>query len=86
MNATELYEKNLPIEGKLECKAGKIFRKLKLKKKVFCWGDESLHEATIDFLAKAGFEHRSFRGAGHWPMIDCREAFYTFLREFLSGA
>ncbi len=84
-NATELYEKNLPIEGKLACEAGARFQRLGVKK-VFCWGDESLHEATIDFLAKADFKNRSFRGAGHWPMIDCQEEFYGFLRVFLAGA
>ena len=84
-NAIELDKRNPHVEGKRECEAGARFRRLSVKK-VFCWGDESLAAPTKEFLTAVNFTDQPFLGAFHWPMIDCREEFYTFLREFLSGA
>lgn len=80
-NATELYKMSLPIEGKLACIAGERYLKLKVKK-IFCWGEDSLKPVTQDLLVKKKIENQSFRGAGHWLMIDCQEEFYQFLAAF----
>jgi pimeloyl-ACP methyl ester carboxylesterase len=51
--------------------------------KLYCWGTNSLDPATQQLLARHALPNRSFPGAGHWPMIDAPEVFYTGLRDWL---
>jgi pimeloyl-ACP methyl ester carboxylesterase len=83
-NAKEMYEKNQPLPGRLECVTGRTYASLKIPK-VFCWGSESLARGTLEFLESASLKHRKFEPAFHWPMIDQADQFYPFLADFVGA-
>lgn len=82
-NAREIVQRNQPLPGRSESKMGMTYAGLKIPK-VFCWGNESLAEGTLDFLDRASLHHKRFEPAFHWPMIDCAKEFYSFLGQFLA--
>jgi len=84
-NATELFQKNQPLEGRRECLTGIAYAGLAIPK-VFCWGSESLSKGTLEYLDSASLCHRKFEPAFHWPMIDRAEDFYPFASDFLKSA
>jgi len=83
-NAKEMYEKNQPLAGRLECVTGRTYADLKIPK-VFCWGSESLAKGSLEFLESASLKHRKFEPAFHWPMIDQADQFYAFLADFVGA-
>jgi pimeloyl-ACP methyl ester carboxylesterase len=68
--------------GTLSDEIGVLFTSLSIPK-TFCWGAESLHENTVQFLKDSvAFPHQKFENASHWLMVDQAEEFYPFLDAF----
>jgi pimeloyl-ACP methyl ester carboxylesterase len=63
---------------------GRIYADLRTPK-VFCWGSESLSKESREYLKNKALSHKEFKQAFHWPMIDRPDAFYAFVKEFISG-
>lgn len=81
-NATEVFQKNQPLQGRKECLTGITYAGLTIPK-VFCWGSDSLNNGTLEYLESASLQHRKFEPAFHWPMIDQADDFYPFVSGFL---
>ena len=50
--------------------------------KLFRVGTRPVMESARRFLTKNGLEYRVFDVASHWIMLDKREEFYSFLKDF----
>jgi len=50
--------------------------------KLYCVGTRPVMESARRFLTKNNLECRGFDVASHWLMLDKREEFYSFLKEF----
>jgi hypothetical protein len=86
-----IHERFLPIEMVKRSRSpeengstpvGNTYKSLAIPK-IYLWGMESLSERTREFLAFEGLLNQGFSGAGHWPMIDASEDFYSALADFL---
>jgi len=51
--------------------------------KLYYWGEQSTTEETQRLLAQKKIPHRSYRGAGHWPMVTTPQSFYSAVRRFI---
>ncbi|MCP4269499.1 MAG: alpha/beta hydrolase [Candidatus Brocadiaceae bacterium] len=81
-NAIELSQRNISLPGKYKSEIGRIYCTLSIPK-IFCYGTESIHPETIDFLKENRLAYQVFDDAFHWLMIDKPKEFYTFLYEFV---
>lgn len=82
-NAREIQEQSQPVAGTPACANGETYTSLPLPK-LYCWGGKHLSETSQRFLSHAGLQNRAFQAAGHWPMVDCPEEFYSALEAWIT--
>jgi pimeloyl-ACP methyl ester carboxylesterase len=82
-NSLEMMEQSRNPKENGETIIGETYRSLVIPK-IYLWGMESLSAQTRTFLAGERLLNRGFPGAGHWPMIDASDDFYSALADFLT--
>ena len=53
--------------------------------KLYYWSAESTPEETQRFIVEHGIPNRQYAGAGHWPMVETPDAFYSDMSAFFAS-
>lgn len=80
-NAIEILERTKLTSGSPLTRMAQDYLNVSLPK-LYLWGTESISIETQLFLQEHKLENHAFDGAGHWPMIDQPESFYSKLLDW----
>jgi pimeloyl-ACP methyl ester carboxylesterase len=81
-NGLEICARNQPRPRLRPSRLGEAFADLSIPK-LFCWGRQSLHARTQEYLRLGRIPECGFDDAFHWPMIDAAEELYNETGRFL---
>lgn len=81
-NAREILARTICEEGQ-ESEMTRLYASANIPTR-YCWGNQSLSQATRDFLGARNLAECGFMRSGHWPMIDEPEDFYQAVDAFLN--
>ena len=82
-NALEIYKVCTSGTGEFTSLAGKKFSELTVPK-IYCYGDQSICQGSLNFLHKNRLPVKSFLTANHFIMQECFDEFVIFIRDWIS--